>query len=64
MEEEHKNPGEELTREEKADIEVCEDSFTAVEVIPSEDDTEISVEEGTKGGYFDLLPVSDLWLNI
>ncbi|XP_045114039.1 F-box/LRR-repeat protein 4-like [Portunus trituberculatus] len=56
VEDEHKNPGEELTREEKADLEVCEDSLTAVDVTPSEDDTDISVEEGTKGGYFDLLP--------
>lgn len=64
IEDDHKNPGEELTREEKADLEVCEDSLTTVEVTPSEGDTDRSVEEGTHGGYFELIPVSNPLLNV
>lgn len=59
VEEEHKEEAtEELTREEKADLEVCESSCVAEEVSITETEAEVTDEEGTSGGYFDLLPVS------
>ncbi|KAG0720322.1 F-box/LRR-repeat protein 4 [Chionoecetes opilio] len=59
VEEEHKDPEEEeeeLTREEKADVEVCEDSVVTLEAIPCVDEADITQGERTKGGYFELLP--------
>lgn len=49
---------EELLREEKADVEVCESSTVAEEVSTLVSDADVPEEEGTSGGYFDLLPVS------
>lgn len=61
VEEEHKDPEEELlTREEKADLEVCEESLVAEEVVVPVDVADVPDEEGTRGGYFDLLPVSEI----
>lgn len=60
VEEEQKDEAvEELTREEKADLEVCESSIVAEDVICAATEADIpeeEEEEGTSGGYFDLLP--------
>lgn len=66
VEEEHKDEAvEELTREEKADLEVCESSVVPEETICAVTEADVpeeEEEEGTSGGYFDLLPVSgDHW---
>lgn len=66
VEEEHKDEAvEELTREEKADLEVCESSVVAEESICAATEADVpeeeKEEEGTSGGYFDLLPVSGHW---
>ena len=64
VEEGEKNSEKVLTREEKADLEVFEESVVAEEVKPCVDDADLRVEDGTKGGHFDLLPVSNVLQNM